>query len=90
MSFNYDNGAQPPFIYAMVFTVVVVGVNGIMYEICARVSDFVGFKYRDDRESCYIILYTIACMFNSRIQLKKRRKFWRVMVPNRLSPSTFP
>jgi len=64
MSFNYDNGAQPPFIYAMVFTMVVVGGNAIMYEICARVSDFVGFKYRDDRESCYIILYTIACMFN--------------------------
>jgi hypothetical protein len=64
MSFNYDNGAQPPFVYAMVFTMVVVGGNAIMYEICARVSDFVGFKYRDDRESCYIILYTIACMFN--------------------------
>jgi len=64
MSFNYDNGAQPPFIFAMTFTMVVVMGNAIMYEICARVSDFVGFKYRDDRESCYIILYTIACMFN--------------------------
>jgi hypothetical protein len=64
MSFNYDNGAQPPFIFAMVFTMVVVGGNAIMYEICARVSDFVGFKYRDDRESCYIILYTVSCMLN--------------------------
>jgi hypothetical protein len=64
MSFNYDNGAQPPFIFAMVFTMVVVMGNAIMYEICARVSDFVGFKYRDDRESCYLILYVIACMFN--------------------------
>jgi uncharacterized protein YfcZ (UPF0381/DUF406 family) len=64
MYFNYDNGAQPPFIYAMVFTMVVVGGNAIMYEICARISDFVGFKYRDDRESCYIILYTVACMLN--------------------------
>jgi hypothetical protein len=64
MSFNYDNGAQPPFIFSMTFTMVVVAGNAIMYEICARVSDFVGFKYRDDRESCYIILYTIACMFN--------------------------
>jgi len=64
MSFNYDNGAQPPFVFAMAFTMVVVGGNAIMYEICARVSDFVGFKYRDDRESCYIILYTLACMFN--------------------------
>jgi len=64
MSFNYDNGAQPPFIFAMTFTMVVVMGNAIMYEICARVSDFVGFKYRDDRESCYILLYTLACMFN--------------------------
>lgn len=64
MSFNYDNGAQPPFVFAMAFTMVVVGGNAIMYEICARVSDFVGFKYRDDRESCYLILYVIACMFN--------------------------
>jgi hypothetical protein len=64
MSFNYDNGAQPPFIFAMAFTMVVVMGNAIMYEICARVSDFVGFKYRDDRESCYLILYVIACMFN--------------------------
>jgi len=64
MTFNYDNGAQPPFIFAMAFTMVVVGGNAIMYEICARVSDFVGFKYRDDRESCYLILYVIACMFN--------------------------
>lgn len=64
MSFNYDNGAQPPFVFAMAFTMVVVGGNAIMYEICARVSDFVGFKYRDDRESCYILLYTLACMFN--------------------------
>ena len=35
-----------------------------MYETCARVSDFVGFKYRDDRESCYLILYVIVCMSN--------------------------
>jgi len=64
MSFNYDNGAEPPFIFAMAFTMVVVGGNAIMYEICARVADFVGFKYRDDRESCYLILYVVACMFN--------------------------
>merc|ERR550514_2267135 len=43
--------------------VVVVG-NAIMYEICARVSDMVGFHFRDNREACYLILYTISCTFN--------------------------
>lgn len=62
--FNYDNGAQPPFTLAMTFCMVVVAGNAIMYEVCGRVSDFIGFKTRDQRESCYLILYVIACMFN--------------------------
>jgi len=64
MCFNYDNGAQPPFTFAMTFTMVVVFGNAIMYEVCARVSDYICFKYRDDRESCYMLLYTMSCMFN--------------------------
>jgi len=68
-SFNYANGAQPPFIYSLVFTMVVVIGNAIMYEVCARVSDFVGFRFRDNREACYMILYTIACMFNVGLDL---------------------
>lgn len=68
-SFNYANGAQPPFIYSLVFTMVVVVGNAIMYEVCARVSDFVGFRFRDNREACYMILYTIACMFNVGLDL---------------------
>lgn len=62
--FNYDNGAQPPFTLALTFCMVVVLGNAIMYEVCAQVSDFVGFKTRDERESIYLILYVIACMFN--------------------------
>lgn len=62
--FNYDNGAQPPWTLALTFCMVVVLGNAIMYEVCARVADFIGFKTRDDRESCYLILYVIACMFN--------------------------
>jgi len=62
--FNYDNGAQPPFTLALTFCMVVVLGNAIMYEVCARVSDYIGYKTRDDRESMYLILYVIACMFN--------------------------
>ncbi|CAK0838664.1 unnamed protein product, partial [Prorocentrum cordatum] len=32
--------------------------------VCARVSDYVGFHFRDNREACYMILYTIATSFN--------------------------
>jgi len=35
-----------------------------MYEVCGRISDWVGFRFRDEREACYMILYTVACMFN--------------------------
>ena len=33
--------------------IVVVG-NASMYEICARVADNVGFKYKETREACYM------------------------------------
>merc|ERR1719343_123286 len=64
VNFNYENGNQPGFIYGFAFSMVVVVGNAIMYEICARVSDMVGFHFRDNREACYMILYTIACTFN--------------------------
>merc|ERR1740139_173181 len=64
MSFNYDNGARPGAVYSMTFTVVVIAGNAIMYEVCARISDDVGFFFQDEREACYMILYTIACLFN--------------------------
>jgi hypothetical protein len=64
MNFNYENGRQPGFAVGMSFSMIVVVGNAIMYEVCARISDAVGFRFRDDREACYMILYTIACMFN--------------------------
>lgn len=64
LSFNYDDGAEPSLAFGLTFTMVVVAGNAIMYEVCARVSDYIGFKYKGDRESCYMILYTVACLFN--------------------------
>ena len=43
--------------------VVVLG-NAIMYEVCGRVSDYIGFKTRDHRAACYLILYVVTCCFN--------------------------
>ena len=42
----------------MSFSMVVVAGNQIMYEVCARISDAVGFRFQDHREACYMILYT--------------------------------
>jgi len=63
-TFNYDNGQQPGVGYSLAFTMVVVIGNATMYEVCARVSDSVQFKFKDPRETLYMILYTVACTFN--------------------------
>jgi len=62
--FNYDNGQEPGFAYSMTFTIVVAVGNAIMYEVCNRVAEHVGFKFKDDKESAYLIFYTVACTFN--------------------------
>mmetsp|Transcript_28064 Transcript_28064/g.60937 ORF Transcript_28064/g.60937 Transcript_28064/m.60937 type:complete len:1021 (+) Transcript_28064:210-3272(+) len=64
MTFNYENGREPGFIVGFAFSMIVVVGNAIMYEVCARISDKVGFQFKDDKEACYMILYTIACLFN--------------------------
>eukprot|EP00928_Gymnodinium_smaydae_P077086 TRINITY_DN6024_c0_g1_i1.p1 TRINITY_DN6024_c0_g1~~TRINITY_DN6024_c0_g1_i1.p1 ORF type:complete len:992 (+),score=123.91 TRINITY_DN6024_c0_g1_i1:266-2977(+) len=63
-NFNYDNGQQPGFAYGLSFSMVVVIGNAMMYEICNRVSEYVGFKFKDDKEACYMVLYLIACSLN--------------------------
>jgi len=62
--FNYDNGQEPGFAYSMTFTLVVAVGNAIMYEVCNRVAEHVGFKFKDEKEGSYLIFYTIACTFN--------------------------
>jgi hypothetical protein len=61
LSFNYDNGQEPSALYGFAFSMVVVIGNAIMYEICARVSNSMGFLNNDSKEACYMILYTTAC-----------------------------
>jgi len=63
-SFNYDNGQEPGVIYSIAFSMVVVVGNQIMYEVCARVAENVGFKFADRRAACYMILFTISCLYN--------------------------
>jgi len=64
LSFNYDNGQQPGFAYSMTFTIVVAIGNIIMYEVCNRIAEHVGFRFKDDKEAAYMVFYTVACTFN--------------------------
>merc|ERR1719195_1120537 len=34
----------------------------MLYEVCGRVSDSVGFRFRDHREACYLMLYLVAAL----------------------------
>jgi len=63
-TWNYDNGQQPPFIYGFAFSMIVCIGNAIMYDTCDRVSNSIGFLFKDDKETCYMILYTISCTLN--------------------------
>jgi len=64
LTFDYSNGREPGFVVGFAFSMIVVIGNAIMYEVCARISDWIGYRFRDGREACYMVLYTIACMFN--------------------------
>jgi len=64
MTFNYDNGQQPGAMYSISFSMVVVVGNQIMYETCARVSDFIGFRFSDTKAVCYMVLFCVSCLYN--------------------------
>lgn len=62
--FNYDNGAELPAYYSIIFTIVVVGGNATMYVVCDICADMIGFKYKDTKQCMYMLMYLFACMFN--------------------------
>jgi hypothetical protein len=62
--FNYDNGAELPGVYGLVFTMVVVAGNAVMYQVCQMCADEIGFKYSDSNACAYMLMYLAACMIN--------------------------
>merc|ERR1719158_1639802 len=63
-NFNYDNGAELPGYYSLIFTVVVVGGNATMYVVCDMCCDEIGFRYKDTKACVYMLMYLFACMVN--------------------------
>eukprot|EP00930_Biecheleria_cincta_P052750 TRINITY_DN3801_c1_g1_i1.p1 TRINITY_DN3801_c1_g1~~TRINITY_DN3801_c1_g1_i1.p1 ORF type:complete len:1019 (-),score=135.26 TRINITY_DN3801_c1_g1_i1:434-3490(-) len=69
LTFNYTGGQQPGFIYSLIFSLVVCAGNQMMYEICSRVSDSIGFRGKGRREACYMVLYLAAVALNILLDL---------------------
>jgi hypothetical protein len=63
-NFNYDNGAELPGYYSIVFTIVVCGGNATMYVVCDICCDIIGFRYKDTKQVTYMLMYLVACMIN--------------------------
>jgi len=63
-NFNYDNGAELPGYYGLVFTMIVVGGNATMYVVCDIVSERIGFRYKDTKQCMYMLMYLFACSIN--------------------------
>jgi len=63
-SFGYRDGAEPGNFMSYLLSFVVVGGNLFMYAVCAAVSEKVGFRFGDEREACYMVLYTAAVLLN--------------------------
>merc|ERR1719353_1800990 len=62
--FNYDNGAELPGYYSLVFTIVICGGNATMYVVCDVCCDIIGFRYKDTKQVAYMLMYLAACMIN--------------------------
>jgi hypothetical protein len=62
--FNYDNGAELPGYYSLIFTVVICGGNATMYVVCDICCDMIGFRYKDTKQVTYMLMYLVACMIN--------------------------
>lgn len=69
LTFDYTGGQQPGLIYSLIFSLVVCLGNLVMYEICSRVSDSIGFRSKGRREACYTVLYLFAVALNVLLDL---------------------
>jgi hypothetical protein len=68
-SASYSYGQSPSPLSQTVFGMIVVLGNVMMYSTCSEVSDRMRFTWKKDREVCYMIFYTISCMFNVLLDL---------------------
>jgi len=59
-----EQGEEPGFVSAFIFSMLVVVGNQIMYFLCGTIAENVGFRYNHSQEALYIGLYTMSCSVN--------------------------
>merc|ERR1719223_2395158 len=62
LKFNYGSGQWPGKLEEMSFTLIIVSGNVAMYHVCSSIADWISFRYSDDRELCYMLLYFFSCL----------------------------
>lgn len=60
--FKFPN--EPGAAEGLLFSMLVVAGNQIMYQICAAISDGAGFRFRDSAEALYVALYVLAVVLS--------------------------
>lgn len=68
-SFSAAHDEAPGTLSGMVFVLLVVGGNQVMYVLCSTIAYKVGFRLVGDSEALYISLYTFACFMNVVVDL---------------------
>lgn len=63
-SFQLAKGETPGAMSSLVFSMLVVVGNQLMYFLCSRVARSAGYKYNETEQMTYIVLYMSACMLN--------------------------
>jgi hypothetical protein len=64
MSFSYAHGEEPPLCANLMFSLIVVGGNQMMYFMADVISQNADFAFDDDRELAYNYIYVFACVIN--------------------------
>mmetsp|Transcript_81585 Transcript_81585/g.141763 ORF Transcript_81585/g.141763 Transcript_81585/m.141763 type:complete len:969 (-) Transcript_81585:182-3088(-) len=60
--FKFPN--EPGAVEGLIFSMLVVAGNQIMYQVCAATADWVGFRFRDRSEGVYVSLYVLAVLLS--------------------------
>jgi len=62
-------GKPPGTASELTFSMLVVGGNQIMYLVCSMIAERVGFRSKDHVQEAYVVLYTVAVLVNTVVDI---------------------
>jgi len=68
-SFSYANGDEPPEVGELIFVLLVVLAQVGLFVVASNVAESAGFRYEDDQQRFYIIMYNTALIVNLAMDL---------------------